>query len=144
MMIKTAREPQGGDIVCREKDNGSGLHFGRLVETADVFPQDVIDAWNLPDFLVPHTTPDQGKHLDTLEGFFGGLPGSWIPQEFPEPVRVNVELASVSDVGKPYTPLATCEDDVFGFSPTRNRIVEGVASLLLVFLGCAVVANFQT
>lgn len=69
------------------------------------------------------------------------MPGGWIPQEFPEPARLQVELASVSDLGKPYMLSDTCEDDVFGFSPTRNRIVEGLAGLALVFLGGVVVAN---
>jgi hypothetical protein len=143
MLMDTARGPQGGDIVYRQKENRSGWHYGRVVETANVFPQEVIDAANLPAFVIPHTTPPQGKHVDIPEDFFAGLPGGWIPQELPAFARLQMEQASVSDLGKPYTLSATCEDDVFGFSPTRDRIVEGLAGLALVFLGGVFIANWR-
>jgi len=143
MYVKTTREPQGGDIFYRQKENGNGLHWGRIIESAEVFAPEVIDAFNFPPILVPHTTPSMGKHLDTVDGFFAGQPGGWIPLEMQEPARLEVQQASVSNLGDPYTLAATCEDDVFGFSPTRNRIVEGIAGLLLVVVAGAVVANFQ-
>jgi hypothetical protein len=65
----------------------------------------------------------------------------WTPriaQGFPEPTRRYVEQLSVSDLGKPYSLLDTCEDDVFGFSPTRNNMLGGLLALgLLTVVGAA-------
>jgi len=139
MITTKPRTPQSGDIVFRRKENGAGWHYGRLVETVRVVPQLQLGGGYYPKFLVPHTTPDKGKHLDTTAGFFRGLPGGWISQEFPEPTRRYVEQSSVSDLGKPYSLANTCEDDVFGFSPTRNNVLGGLLALgLLALVGAAV------
>lgn len=138
MITVKRREPQRGDIVYRLKENGSGWHYGRLAETVNVVPPEHIGPGYYSKFVVPHTTASRGKHLDTPEGFFRGLPGGWIPQEFAEPQRNYIEQRSVSDLGKPYSPFDTCEDDVFGFSPTRNNILGGLMVLgLVVAFGAA-------
>jgi hypothetical protein len=134
--VNRPRVPRGGDIVVRPKQNGDGWHYGRLVESVNVLPAGQMAARDYPQFVVPHTTPEYGKHLGVLEEFGSGLPVGWIPQEFTEEQRLAKQHESVSDIGEPYTALATCEDDVLGFSPTRDQIVKnlfviGAAALII-------------
>jgi hypothetical protein len=138
MYMKKESAAQSADIAFRLKENGAGWHYGRLVETINVVPPEQIGGGYFPKLIVANTTPNQGKHLDSPTDFFQGLPGGWIPQVFTEPERRYVGQLSVSDLGKPYGLLATCEDDVFGFSPTRNKILGGLAAVaLLVAVGTA-------
>jgi hypothetical protein len=137
MYTTKERAPHSGDIVVRLKGNGAGWHYGRLVETVNVVPPEEIGGGYFSKLIVAHTTPSQGKHLDSPTDFFQGLQGGWIPQVFTEQERRFVEQSSVADLGKPYALLATCEDDVFGFSPTRNKVIGGLAVLGLLVLGAA-------
>jgi hypothetical protein len=137
MYTTKEREPQSADVAFRLKGNGMGWHYGRLVETINVVPPEQIGGGYFSKLIVAHTTPSQGKHLDTPTDFFQGLPGGWILQDFTKPERRVVEQLSISDLGKPYGLLATCEDDVFGFSPTRNKILAGLAAFGLLVLGAA-------
>ena len=134
-------EPQSGDIAFRPKVNGAGWHYGRLLETVNVIPPEEIGGGYFSKLVVANTTPNQGKHLDTPTDFFQGLPGGWVPQDFTEPERRVVEQVSVAELGEPYGLLATCEDDVFGFSPTRNKILGGLAALGLLFAVGAAFTN---
>ena len=137
MIAEKPRPPQSGDIVFQLKENGTGWHYGRPARTTHVIPPQQLGGGYYPRFVVPHTTPDRGKHLDTPADFFRGLPGGWIPETFAEPERRYVEQLSVSDLGKPYDLLNTCEDDVLGFSPTRNNVLGLIALGLLVAVGAA-------
>jgi hypothetical protein len=141
MYTTKEREPQSADVAFRLKGNGAGLHYGRLVQTVNVVPSELIGGGYFSKLIVANTTPSQGKHLDSPANFLQGLPGGWIPQDFTEPERRVVEQLSVSDLGRPYGLLATCEDDVFGFSPTRNKILGGLVALGLLFAAGAAFTN---
>jgi hypothetical protein len=87
--------------------------------------------------LVPlgaHTTPESGKHVETILECIAGMPWGIIETDLTEAQRQVMDRVAVSDLGRPYDFLHTCEDDVFGFSPTRENIIGGAIAIGLLYL----------
>jgi len=113
---------EAADLMIRLKKSGSGFHYGTAVNAN----------------IVAHKTPEEGKHLDTLDGFCGGLP-CWRQRFARTPEhKAHVVQIALSDLGDPWTLIDNCEKDATraqsggaGFSPTVNKVVGlGVVGLL--------------
>ena len=133
-------ELQESDILVRQKRSGNGFHYGTVVRTESVVPANAL-VGIYPKFLAAHTTPETGKHPDTIEGFFDGMPGLRIRPARSSLERQIIEWRAVSDFGRPYAAMESCETDItrvqtgVASNPTVSRIGVGVGlALSLVVL----------
>jgi hypothetical protein len=120
---------EAGDILIRPKKSGFGFHYGT----------------GLSNGLVKDTTPEQGKHVTTFEGFQDGFP-AWIVRPDRTPVEnLMVEQRALSTVGDPYHLGAdNCEHDMT-FAQTGVAISSTVNTVLgLGFLGLTIYAASQS
>jgi hypothetical protein len=108
---------QAGDFLIRPKSSGWGVHYGRGVG----------------DGIGAHTTPEAAKHIGDHDEFFQGMPGWIIRPVLTDQERMAVVMRTLSDLGRPYDALAAgnCEDDVLGYSPTRNFVLLVAAGVIL-------------
>lgn len=126
-------------MLIRPKKAGGGLHYGTVVRTETVVPANAL-VGIYPKFLVAHTMPDTGKRPDTIDGFFDGMQG-WRVRPNRNPMEgLIVEQRAVSDFGRPYAALESCETDItrvqtgIPSNPTAARI-GGAAAVIFGLVG---------
>lgn len=128
-------ELEEGDILVRPKKSGGGFHYGTVIRAESVLPGNAL-VGIYPKFLAAHTMPQIGKQPDTIDGFFDGMQGWRVRPDRSPMERQTIEQRAVSDFGRPYAVLDSCETDItrvhtgIASNPTASRIGGGIAVVL--------------